>query len=417
MTEPNMPAALLATQRRHDVDALRAIAFALLILYHLGMAYVADWGWHVKSAHTAEWLQWPMMVMNRWRMPLLFLLSGLAVGLIAGASRPARAPGRFAASRTYRLLLPLLFGMLAIVPIQAYCQGVFNAKVAPGFGQFLLDYFSFQPWPEGAFDGAKEGITWNHLWYLPYLWVYSLALLALLPLLESQRGQALMQRLSALPWPGLWLLLGLPAGLSMLLLVDAWPPRNNLITDWYQHALYFGVFVSGYLLARGGAHWDTLARARKALLALSLLLSAVYFPALAMIDEAGPALLAAMRALRMLYMSAVLLTLLGWAAHALNRPFPWLAWANESVYPWYLLHQSLIVALAFYLTPLQLGPVLEPLLVLAGTVLSMWALNESMIRRVRWLRPLFGLPARSQIKAPTATAGATNQAQALNNAS
>jgi glucan biosynthesis protein C len=387
-----MSAALLATNRRHDVDALRAIAFALLILYHLGMAYVADWGWHVKSAHTAEWLQWPMMAINRWRMPLLFLLSGLAVGLY----RPARAPGRFAASRTWRLMLPLIFGMLAIVPIQAYCQGVFNAKVAPGFGEFLLDYFSFRPWPEGAFDGAKEGITWNHLWYLPYLWVYSMALLALLPLLESARGQALMQRISALPWPALWLLLAVPAALSMHLLVDAWPPRNNLTSDWYQHALYFGVFVSGYLLARGAAHWDTLARARKPLLALSLLLAAVYFPALAMIDEAGPVLLATMRGLRMLYMSAVLLTLLGWAAHALNRPFRWLPWANESIYPWYILHQSLIVALVFYLSPLRLGPVFEPLLVLIATVLGMWALNDGLIRRVRWLRPLFGLPARQR---------------------
>ncbi|HZD52882.1 MAG TPA: hypothetical protein VE175_07525, partial [Woeseiaceae bacterium] len=58
-------------QRRYDIDALRILAFVLLILYHCGMFYVAGWGWHVKSAYQVEWLQWPMLVVNRWRMPLL----------------------------------------------------------------------------------------------------------------------------------------------------------------------------------------------------------------------------------------------------------------------------------------------------------------------------------------------------------
>ena len=57
--------------RRHDIDALRIFAFALLILYHAGMLYVApvgDWGFHLKSTHLAEWLQYPMLFLNRWRM-------------------------------------------------------------------------------------------------------------------------------------------------------------------------------------------------------------------------------------------------------------------------------------------------------------------------------------------------------------
>ena len=56
-------------QRRHDLDWVRVAAFALLVLYHVGMFYVADWDWHVKSAYLAEWLQWPMRVVNQWRMP------------------------------------------------------------------------------------------------------------------------------------------------------------------------------------------------------------------------------------------------------------------------------------------------------------------------------------------------------------
>lgn len=83
--------------RRHDIDALRVFAFALLILYHTAMAYVDDWGFHLKSLHTAEWLQWPMVFVNRWRMSLLFLISGIAIALMrpkAGCcASPACVPG------------------------------------------------------------------------------------------------------------------------------------------------------------------------------------------------------------------------------------------------------------------------------------------------------------------------------------
>jgi len=53
--------------RRHDIDALRVFAFALLILYHTGMAYVGDWGFHLKGSFTADALQWPMRLLNGWR--------------------------------------------------------------------------------------------------------------------------------------------------------------------------------------------------------------------------------------------------------------------------------------------------------------------------------------------------------------
>lgn len=133
-------------ERRHDIDALRVFAFALLILYHVGMAYVAGWEFHLKSAYTTGWLQAPMIVLNRWRMPLLFMISGIAIGL----ARAARAPWQFAWRRCGRLLPPLLFGMFVVVAVQAYCQGVTNGKVSPGFGAFLLRYWQVRPWRPAA---------------------------------------------------------------------------------------------------------------------------------------------------------------------------------------------------------------------------------------------------------------------------
>lgn len=376
--------------RRHDLDALRVLAILSLIAYHCGMLYVAEWGWHIKSSYLQDWLQWPMLAMNRWRMALLFLVSGLAIGLY----RPSRAPGRFALSRTWRLFLPLVFGMLAIVPVQAYVQGVVNGGVAPGYGEFMLRYWQLQPWPDGRFDGAEHGVTWNHLWYLAYLWIYSLLLVALLPLLESGPGRRLQAWFGGLGGWRLVLLPALPLVLYMNLLLPRFEATNALLDDWFQHAQFFTIFLFGYALARSDAFWAESGRLRRRLGWAALLMIAVYVPLLKSgIEFDGPAL-AAVRSLRGLLVWTVLLAILAWARHALDRPFRWLPYASEAVFPWYVIHQSATVLLAYWLVPLQLGGAVEATLVVLGT-LAACGLGHELVRRVAVLRPLFGLKRRA----------------------
>lgn len=76
--------------RRHDIDALRVLAFGLLILYHLGMLYVGpadDWAFHLKSSYLAHWLPYPMLASGFWRMDLLFLISAASSTDAPGAER------------------------------------------------------------------------------------------------------------------------------------------------------------------------------------------------------------------------------------------------------------------------------------------------------------------------------------------
>ncbi|MGO1540594.1 MAG: acyltransferase family protein [Luteimonas sp.] len=395
--------------RRHDIDALRVFAFALLIAYHLGMVYVADWGYHVKGTHQAGWLQWPMIALNRWRMPLLFMISGIGLGL-AMASRPA---GRLALSRSSRLLLPLVFGMLAVVPVQAYCEALGNAAIEPGFGAFMARYLQLRPWPGGGWSGAEYGVTWNHLWYLAYVWVYSLALLALAPLLDSAAGRRLRAWLFSrhrVLWvlvPTAWLFA------CLWWLMPRWPETHALAGDWYAHAKYLFVFTAGWLVAREERFWASVVAMRGPMLTLALLAITIelslraagrYLPpgdiptwALqvnwAMIE----------RMARAAYSWTALLAIFGWGRILLDRPFRWLPRARGAVFPWYVLHQSLIVALAFWIPMLQPGPVLEPLLVMAGTVAGCLLLHEGLIRRSRLLRPLFGLPPRQPAPAQQAS--------------
>jgi glucans biosynthesis protein C len=387
-----------ATPRRHDIDALRVLAFGLLILYHLSMLYVADWDFHLKSSHTAYWLQYPMMFLNRWRMELLFLISGLAVHFLRGkTSLP-----RLAWKRTVRLVLPLLFGMAVVVPIQPYVQGLSNGLVQPGFGTFLLRYWTGGPWPAHAFDGWQYGVTWNHLWYLAYLWNYTLVLLMLLPVLESRAAQRMRARIEGLHGPGLLMLPAVPLFIIGTLLAERYPMSHALLGDWYAHALYGTLFLYGYLLGTGSRLWEELARLRRYTLGTAL----VSFGVFIVLDRFGGVLLghapnALDRALgpplilaaQFLYMWTAIAAVLGWGHAWLNRPFRWLPYAREAVYPWYILHQSVMLALAWWLMPLGLGAVGEPLLILLGTVAGC-AISHEIIRRTPWLRPLFGLDAK-----------------------
>jgi hypothetical protein len=384
--------------RRHDIDALRVLAFGLLILYHAAMLYVAGWDFHLKSSHTAAWLQDPMLFLNRWRMELLFLISGLAVHFMR---RRTGLPG-LAWKRTLRLLVPLLFGVLVVVPIQPYVQGLSTHLVQPGFGRFLLRYWSGGPWPAGAFTGWQYGFTWNHLWYLPYLWLYTLLLLAAMPVLESRPGQRLRAAALRLRGPALLVLPAIPLFAWDRLLAARYPFTGALWGDWYAHALYFTMFLYGYLLGTDAGLWAELARLRRASLPAALACFALYLAGIRLLPDSAPtAVWWAVHALRYAYLWTAICAVLGWGHACLNRPFRWLPYAREAVYPWYVLHQSLLLLFAWRLMPLGLGPVVEPLLIIAATVGGCALLHEGVIRRVRWLRPLFGLETLPRRQATT----------------
>lgn len=377
--------------RRHDIDALRALAFCLLILYHLAMFYVFEWEWHIKSAHLAEWLQYPMLFVNRWRMDLIFLISGIAAAFLLKTDHV----WRFVGQRTWRLFLPLIFGMAVIVPIQPYAQGVSNGLVEPGFWQFMADYYAGKTWPPGAFDGWEHGVTWNHLWYLAYLWIYTLVLALLAKPLASAAGRRLAARLTNLRGARLLLLPAFPLIVYTLTLQPLFPDNGDFIHDWYRNAVYFTVFLYGYLIAREDGFWAEAVRLRRVSLGVALGLFAFYIAMVAILPDDSPDWLVTLaRTLRSFYIWSMLLAILGWSHAVLNRPFRWLPWANESVYPWYMLHQSLIVGLGFWLANYKLGPIAEPALILLGTVTGCWSISE-LVKRIGWLRPCFGLKPRS----------------------
>lgn len=236
-------------QRRYDLDWLRIAAFGVLILYHIGMVFV-PWDFHIKTAVPVEWLEPVMLLPNAWRLSLLFVISGVASRAMLGRTRNG-----FAGARTRRLLVPLLAGMALWVAPQAWVDVTVNHGYTESFGHFWRsDYFRFD---------KSLGVmvpTWNHLWFVAYLWVYSvvLAVLMLLPAPVRARAQRGFDRLF-----GGWRLLALPVlflWTVRLALIDRFPETHALVDDWSMHLTYGAAFIFGVGLGPGGLLWAGIAR-------------------------------------------------------------------------------------------------------------------------------------------------------------
>lgn len=367
--------------RRYDIDALRVLAFGILILYHCGMLYVPGWSWHIKSSHSAEGLATLMQFVNAWRMPLLFLISGAAIAFAA----PERNLSRFIRQRAFRILFPLLMAMIFTVPLQAYVQAVANHSIEPGLLSFLVRYFTFQPWPAGAFDGAEVGFTWNHLWYLPYLFMYTVLLLAVIKLVHGVSTKPLFILKIPAAWRFMLIYIGLGLFVTWLKMCvkPNFPETHALYNDVFAHPYYFSFFCVGYWLGRPAANsvWGSLSQYRVSLLLLALgcfVLMQTY----------------QMIPLHSVYTLLMLATILGFGYHHLNDRENKLARFSRAVFPWYILHQTYIVLLAYLLLPLQLGLWAEAFIVIVGTFMGCWVTYRYILLPLPILHAAFGIFSR-----------------------
>jgi glucan biosynthesis protein C len=386
------------TARRYELDWLRTLAFALLILYHIGMYYVADWGWHIKSEQTFKGLQDLMILTNPWRMSLLFLLAGMALSLVL----PQISRLKLLGLRSKRLLIPLLFTMFVVVVPQVYYEALSQQLIQPGYLQFWWQYVN--PVTDLLPDHHSPIglLTWNHAWFIPYLWCYSLLVLLCYPLLHRVSHSSLLQQL-----PGsyaLALVFGLMFWAWWTLRAD-FPSTHALVDDWYNHAKYFLVFIAGFLLARQDLWWQQLVSGRRLWLVLAL---CCYCLIVAERNDVfdyytGPVYNKVTEKLLFGFVLVLnywswLLAVLGYAgAYLAKTNSPLLRYCNDAVLPWYILHQTLIILCAAWLKPLAMPVAIEFPLVLAGTVAGCW-LGYEVIRRSAVLSWCFGLSSKKTVK-------------------
>lgn len=371
----------MKSTRRYDLDWLRVLAFGLLIFFHAGM-FFNYWGWHVKNNVQTHLIEYPMRFSSAWRMALLFMISGMGVYWALGR----RSAGEFIGERTKRIFLPLVFGMFVIVPPQIFYERL-QQGASFSYSEFYKTVFDFQPYPKGSF-------SWHHLWYLIYLFLYSIIGLPILLYLRKPAGERITAKLASFFSNPVWLLV-LPTvwhWLADFLLEERFPTTNALVNDWRQHWHYFTLFLTGYVFCTQQQFWDTLARYRFLTLGLTVVTTTILY-AFFWIDQ--PKLegwnYEAYALFRTFNAWTCLLTIFGNGYRYLNFNNRFLAYANEAVYPFYILHQTITVAAGYYLAPLFIEWPVKFILLVAITFLGCWILYHFIIRHFAFTRLVFGM--------------------------
>ena len=373
--------------RRFDIDHLRVYAFGVLILYHTCMLYVAGWEWHVKSSYQSDFLANLMLLVQPWRMALIWMISGIASYFLL----KKLSIGNFLTSRTIRLLLPLTFGILFIVPSQLYFEMMFNGDMELTFWQFWQVFFDLD---NPVFDKYKSGI-WthidvNHLWYLRELWAFTLVLIVIHPLLNLPVISKTAKKYSDVI--GQYSVLIIP--ILILFLLD-YVAFKQLEGDKLRQAVGFSFFITGYLIANQKSCWLAMQRIRRLALTLAVLSYMMLIYRYQMIYLDGSVVITDKMAVLFSFASAAnkwfwLVSIFGYAYTYLNKENKIIKYLNPAVYPVYILHQTLIISIGCLLGPFELGGPVEATIVLVAT-LSICIISYEIIRRLPLLKPFLGL--------------------------
>jgi glucans biosynthesis protein C len=375
-------------QRRYDLDWLRVLAFSAVFFYHCSRFFDAS-DWHIKNSTTSLLVDTLKGIFDLWGMPLIFLVSGASIFF---ALRPGGAT-RFLRERVWRLLVPLALGILLLAPPQIYLERLTHGQIQGSFLEFLPLYF--QDWHIWGGNFAWTGV---HLWYLEYLFLFTIILLPLFAALKSPSGQRFtvyISRLSA--HPGVVFLWVLPFGL-LLIPVDPFGLLRPALPEYLVRLFLYPPFlVFGFLVFSSNLIQQAIIRQRRVALALALVLTlaASKIPDLPGLHSSFSILVVVMILASALIWCSIL-AVLGYGMRYLTVNHRLLPYANEAVLPFYILHQPVILILGYFIIPLSLSILAKYLIIVPLAFGITLGLYEYGIRRVNPLRRVFGLKARIQ---------------------
>jgi len=355
---------MTATERRYDIDWLRVIAIGLLIMYHIGFVFL-PWGvfiGFIQNDQSLDFIWNPMSMLNVWRIPLLFFVSGLGVSF---AIRK-RNWKQLIAERTMRILIPFIFGILVIVPLHQFLwQSYYKQDFA----------YSIQP---------------GHLWFLGNIFIYVILLSPLFFYLKKNENSKFSKWLKKLYKSPAGLL-----GMTGVFVLEALLVRPETYETYsmtmHGFLLGFLAFLFGFLCVyTGSAFWETVQRWRWLLLTL-----AVTFFVFRIIKFQ----LQAPNYLKAIESNMWIFSIFGFGYKYLNRPGKTLSYLSQAAYPVYILHMIFLYGGAYLILPLEIPGGLKLIIITTFTFIGCFISYEFIIRRIQILRPLFGLkPIKAGLK-------------------
>jgi|SRR5579871_6031444 len=381
-------------ERKYFIDWVRVLAFFLLILFHCAMPFVI-FGWEVKNKEQSFVLSTIIWWLHQWRLPLLFFVSGVGIRF----SLEKRSVISFAGERVVRLFIPLLFAMFFTIPLQVYFEWMQKGKINEPYPAFYPSVWKMVPYPEGS-------LTWSHMWFVVYLFVFCILLLPVFALFKIKIAKRFKQKFSGiLAKPFFLPFLCIPLAIYFFTFYLKYPEQMSLFDDWFLFIFSITLLFYGYFLSSSTILWETCEKYRKVFLSVALACTALlfyfYWISLDIPKQKGNRFYA-YGVLDAMLIWFLILAVIGYAKKYLNFTNNFLKYANQAVYPFYILHQTLIVAFGYYVVQWQLPIFLKMIILIAACFISLFLLYNYIIKPFILTRILYGLKPKEKKKTESA---------------
>lgn len=372
MTDPK-----LNSDRRYELDWLRVIAILVLLFFHTGRIFDTEL-WHIKNDETTYSFNYWLPFIATWRMPLLFFISG------AGSYFSFRkfTSLQFVTERFKRLIIPLLFGIVVVLPPQVYYEhkAEFNS-----FQDVYRSILNFIPYHDGY-------LNLYHLWFIWYLFIYSLLAIPVLAFLRSAQSDFFKNKILPFFYNPIILLAGPPILILITRLILL--PEHEVRAHF---AFYMSFFLFGLVYYCNSETRELIGKNRKYLLFASLLMLIPYFLSDGFRETSYSFSAVTIQAVFVGWFWVI--TLIAYGQHYLNHSHPWLTIINEGIYPFYILHQTVIVVVGYYICQLPWGITAKYWSINVLTLVFCAAFYLLCIRPFNFVRIPFGMKLKRHARA------------------
>ncbi len=370
--------------RKYFVDWLRIGLIISVFFFHVGMIFRPE-QWHVNSAESFAFLDPIMWWLHIWRMPLLFLVSGIGTFYAIGH----RTSWQYLKERFRRLYIPFTFGFFTLVPLMVYVERIENYG---SFLEYIPHMFDGGPYPVG-------NISWHHLWFILYLFLISLLIAPFLNYTKSGHYNMVRGKLINLATKKMGLNWLLPIIIISQIILRQYFPNSThaLYNDWAYFTYYLLFFLSGFILFTNDKVINSLAGSRRLYLYQTILFTVLLF-SLPFIFGAPSIIQDYTRGIiEMVISLSCGLTAIGYFKIYFNKDNTFRKVLNEAIYPFYLLHQPALIFVGYVVLQWDISFGAQAILI---TILSLALIISGyvIIMRFNFLRVVFGMKMKPKKK-------------------
>jgi glucans biosynthesis protein C len=369
--------------RLYYVDWVRVLAMVCVFFFHNARFFDAFSDWHVRNLTTNLGASALVAFLSQWMMPLFFLISGASTYY----ALKNRSAGKYGLERVLRLLVPMVIGMLVIVVPQVYFEALSHGKVVTG--NFFQIYYRY-------LIEVLPGLNFYHLWFLVDLFVFSIIFLPLFVDWGKGNRGILTRIADRIAKPYLFIPLFILALAILDIFVFPGGYWGNRDTGNWSVIAYGLFFILGYVMFANPHIMETVKKLAWVFLGaavIAMVLILVFFTDT--LTDRPASFGSGTYTLAMLLESVNtwcwILAILGLAAKYLNKSTRFLNYANEAVLPFYILHQTLIIVIGYYVVQWNTGIGLKYLTTTITSFIAIMAIYELLVRRINTVRFLFGM--------------------------